>query len=79
MAIALNDKLSKLVKLFSGKSCITETNVSDMLREVRFALLEADVALPVVLDLISRDKEKVLYQEVLSSLTLGQVLVPDQP
>ncbi len=46
MAIVLNDKLSKLVKQFSGKSRITETNVSDMLREVRLALLEADVALP---------------------------------
>ena len=46
MAIVLNDKLSKLVKQFSGKSLITETNASDMLREVRLALLEADVALP---------------------------------
>ena len=46
MATSLSDKLSKLVKQFSGKSRITETNVSDMLREVRTALLEADVALP---------------------------------
>ena len=46
MAIALSDKLSKLVKQFSGKSRITETNVSDMLRGGRLALLEADVALP---------------------------------
>ena len=46
MAIVLNDKLFKLVKQFSGKSRITETNVSDMLREVRLALLEADVAFP---------------------------------
>jgi len=46
MAIVLNDKLSKLVKEFSGKSRITETNASDMLREVRLALLEAYVALP---------------------------------
>ena len=48
MAIELSDKLSKLVKQFSGKSRITETNVSDMLREVRLALLEADVALPEI-------------------------------
>ena len=46
MATSLSDKLSKLVKQFSGKSRITETNVSDMLREVRLALLEADVAFP---------------------------------
>ena len=46
MAIALNDKLSKLVKQFREKARITETNVGDMLREVRTALLEADVALP---------------------------------
>ena len=46
MATSLSDKLSKLVKQFSGKSRITETNVSDMLREVRLALLEAYVALP---------------------------------
>ena len=46
MAISLSDKISKLVRQFSGKSCITETNVSDMLREMLTALLEADVALP---------------------------------
>jgi len=46
MATSLSDKLSKLVKQFRDKARITETNVSDMLREVRTALLEADVALP---------------------------------
>jgi signal recognition particle subunit SRP54 len=46
MATGLSDKLSKLVKQFSGKSLITETNVSDMLCEIRLALLEADVDLP---------------------------------
>jgi signal recognition particle subunit SRP54 len=46
MATSLSDKLSKLVKQFREKARITETNVSDMLREVRTALLEADVALP---------------------------------
>jgi signal recognition particle subunit SRP54 len=75
MATALSDKLSKLVKQISGQARITETNVSDMLREVRMALLEADVALPVVRDFIARVKEKALGQEVLSSLTPGQVLV----
>ncbi len=75
MASALSDKLSKLVKQISGQARITETNVADMLREVRMALLEADVALPVVRDFIARVKEKALGQEVLSSLTPGQVLV----
>ena len=75
MATALSDKLSKLVKQISGQARITEANVSDMLREVRMALLEADVALPVVRDFIARVKDKALGQEVLSSLTPGQVLV----
>ena len=46
MAIVLNDQLPKLVKQFSGKSRITETNANDMLREVRTALFGTDVALP---------------------------------
>jgi signal recognition particle subunit SRP54 len=75
MATALSDKLSKLVKQISGQARITEANVSDMLREVRMALLEADVALPVVRDFIARVKDKALGQEVISSLTPGQVLV----
>lgn len=65
MASALTDKLSLLVKQISGQARITESNVSDMLREVRMALLEADVALPVVRDFIARVKEKSLGQEVL--------------
>ncbi|MBT0570994.1 signal recognition particle protein [Curvibacter sp. CHRR-16] len=75
MASALTDKLSRLIKDLRGQSRITETNVSDMLREVRMALLEADVALPVVRDFIARVKEKALGQEVLGSLQPGQVLV----
>jgi signal recognition particle subunit SRP54 len=51
------------------------SNVQDMLREVRMALLEADVALPVVRDFIARVKEKALGQEVLGSLNPGQALV----
>ena len=62
MASALTDKLSRLVKTLSGQARITETNVADMLREVRMALLEADVALPVVRDFIARVKEKALGQ-----------------
>jgi len=75
MATALGDKLSKLVKQISGQARITEANVADMLREVRMALLEADVALPVVRDFIARVKDKALGQEVINSLTPGQVLV----
>jgi len=75
MASALSDKLSRLVKQIRGQARITEVNVVDMLREVRMALLEADVALPVVRDFVARVKEKALGQEVLGSLSPGQSLV----
>ena len=75
MASALTEKLSRLVKEIRGQARITESNVADMLREVRLALLEADVALPVVRDFIARVKEKALGQEVLGSLSPGQALV----
>ena len=75
MASALTEKLSGLVKTLSGQARITESNVADMLREVRMALLEADVALPVVRDFIARVKDKALGQEVLGSLKPGQALV----
>ena len=75
MASALSDKLTRLVKQLRGQARITESNVQDMLREVRMALLEADVALPVVRDFIARVKEKALGQEVQGSLSPGQALV----
>src|SRR5688572_10100861 len=75
MASALSDKLSRLVKQMRGQARITEDNVQDMLREVRMALLEADVALPVVRDFVARVKEKALGKEVLGSLSPGQALV----
>jgi signal recognition particle subunit SRP54 len=75
MASALSERLSKLVKSISGQARITESNVADMLREVRMALLEADVALPVVRDFIARVKEKSLGQEVVGSLKPGEALV----
>lgn len=75
MASALSDKLSRLVKEMRGQARITEANVQDMLREVRMALLEADVALPVVRDFIARVKDKALGQEVVGSLNPGQALV----
>ena len=75
MASTLTDRLSRLVKTMRGQARITETNVQDMLREVRMALLEADVALPVVRDFIARVKGKALGQEVVGSLNPGQALV----
>nr|WP_297530325.1 signal recognition particle protein [uncultured Roseateles sp.] len=75
MASTLTDRLSRLVKTMRGQARITESNVQDMLREVRMALLEADVALPVVRDFVARVKEKALGQEVAASLNPGQVLV----
>jgi len=75
MASALSDKLSRLVKQMRGQARITEDNVQEMLREVRMALLEADVALPVVRDFIARVKDKALGKEVVGSLNPGQALV----
>ncbi len=75
MASALSEKLSRIVKEMRGQARITESNVADMLREVRMALLEADVALPVVREFIARVKEKALGQDVVGSLTPGQALV----
>src|SRR5512139_3205331 len=75
MASALTDRLSRLVKTMRGQARITETNVQDMLREVRMALLEADVALPVVRDFVARVKLVALGQDVAGSLTPGQALV----
>jgi signal recognition particle subunit SRP54 len=75
MASALTDRLSRLVKTMRGQARITESNVADMLREVRMALLEADVALPVVREFVARVKDKALGQEVVGSLNPGQALV----
>ena len=75
MASTLTERLSRLVKTMRGQARITESNVADMLREVRLALLEADVALPVVRDFVARVKDKALGQEVVGSLNPGQALV----
>ncbi len=75
MASALSERLSRIVKEMRGQARITESNVTDMMREVRMALLEADVALPVVRDFIAKVKEKALGQEVVGSLTPGQAMV----
>ncbi len=71
----LTNRLNGIVKQLRGQSRLTETNVADALRDVRMALLEADVGLGVVKDFIARVKEKALGAEVLQSLTPGQALV----
>jgi len=71
----LTQRLAKVVKTLRGQARLTDDNIQEMLREVRMALLEADVALPVVKDFIARVKEKAVGQEVVGSLTPGQALV----
>lgn len=71
----LTQRLSKVVKTLRGQARLTEDNIQEALREVRMALLEADVALPVVKDFIARVKEKAVGQEVIGSLTPGQALI----
>ncbi|MBP9714602.1 MAG: signal recognition particle protein [Sterolibacterium sp.] len=71
----LTQRLAKVVKTIRGQARLTEDNITDMLREVRMALLEADVALPVVKEFIARVKEKAVGHEVVGSLTPGQALV----
>jgi len=75
MLDALTDRLARVVKTMRGQARLTDANMQEMLREIRVALLEADVALPVVRDLVARIKEKALGEEVVGSLTPGQALV----
>ena len=75
MLDSLSQRLSKIVKTMRGQARLTEANTKDMLREVRLALLEADVALPVVREVLARIKEKAMGVEVVGSLNPGQALV----
>jgi len=75
MFATLSDKLDLVFKKLRGQGVMTEDNVKDALREVRLALLEADVALPVVREFISAVKDKALGAEVAGSLTPGQALI----
>ena len=75
MLDSLSQRLARVVKTMRGEARLTEANTQEMLREIRIALLEADVALPVVREFIATVKEKALGQEVLQSLTPGQALV----
>ncbi|MDB5862252.1 MAG: signal recognition particle protein [Betaproteobacteria bacterium] len=71
----LTTRLSRVLKTLRGEARITEDNIKDALREVRMALLEADVALPVVRDFIAAVRDKALGQDVVGSLTPGQAVV----
>ncbi len=71
----LSQRLARVVKTMRGEARLTEANTQEMLREIRIALLEADVALPVVRDFVGRVREKALGQEVVGSLSPGQALV----
>jgi signal recognition particle subunit SRP54 len=72
---SLTQRLSGTVERLRGRGRLTDSNISEAVREVRIALLEADVALPVVQALIQRIKVRAVGQEVMRSLTPGQVLV----
>jgi len=75
MLDTLSQRLARVVKTMRGQARLTEANTQEMLREIRVALLEADVALPVVRDFITRVRDKAMGQEVVGSLTPGQALV----
>ncbi len=71
----LTNRLAGIVKTLRGQARLTDANIADALREVRMALLEADVGLPVVKDFIAKVREKSLGAEVLQSLSPGQAFV----
>ena len=75
MLEGLTQRLSKVVKTVRGQARLTESNIKDALREVRIALLEADVALPVIKDLITSVRLKAEGEEVIGSLTPGQAFI----
>ena len=71
----LTNRFSKVLKNIRGQSTLTEDNIKEALREVRLALLEADVALPVVKEFVNTVKEQALGQEVVGSLTPDQAFI----
>jgi len=72
---SLSDRLGGIFDKLKGRGALSEADVSAAMREVRVALLEADVALPVVKDFISKVKQRAIGQEVLKSVTPGQMVV----
>ncbi|HEY3533640.1 MAG TPA: signal recognition particle protein [Casimicrobiaceae bacterium] len=75
MLETLTERLSRVVKSLRGEARLTDANIDDALREVRLALLEADVALPVVRTFVKDLRDKAIGQEVVGSLTPGQALI----
>ena len=71
----LTDRLSHTLKKLKGQARLTEDNIKEALHEVRTALLEADVSLPVVTDFIERVKVGALGQDVQTSLSPGQSMI----
>ena len=71
----LTDRLSHSLRTITGKAKLSEENLEETLREVRNALLEADVALPVIREFVERIKERAVGQEVSQSLSPGQQFV----
>ena len=72
---SLSERLSHSLKSITGQAKLTENNIKDTLREVRMALLEADVALPVVKEFIASVKERAVGMEVANSLNPGQQFI----
>lgn len=75
MLDALSEKFEKVLKKLRGQGVLTEQNINEALKEVRFALLEADVNFKIVKEFIDRVREKAIGQEVLQSLTPGHQVV----
>lgn len=71
----LTQRLARVMKTLRGEARLTEANIADALREVRLALLEADVALPAIKSLIASVKEKAVGEDVIGSLSPGQALI----
>ena len=72
---SLTDRLGRTFKALRGQGRLTEDNIKEALRDVRMAMLEADVALPVVRDFINQVRERAVGKEVLESLTPGQAMI----
>src|SRR5580658_9577371 len=71
----LSERLNKVIKNLTGQGRLTESNIQDTLRDIRIALLEADVALPVIKEFIDHIRVKAIGKEVMESLKPGEVLI----
>lgn len=71
----LSERLNRIIKNLSGQGRLTEENIKDTLRDIRMALLEADVALPVVKEITEHVRQKAIGSEVIGSLTPGQAFI----